>query len=136
MKSLNSLVVISWHTPWNCVRVLVGTTSIRISEDNHDSWVTCTASAECKTVITAVFMVMSSMDPHMIRGNPGFGLVGLPKWIVLGCGSVTVRLRDEIEVRTLRRCCDLSTSIPKALLLTTGFYILNQVAFLLLACMS
>jgi hypothetical protein len=43
----------------------------------------------------------------------GFGLVGLSKWIVLGCGSVTVRLPDAIEVRTLRRCCDLSTSIPK-----------------------
>jgi hypothetical protein len=58
-----------------CVRVLVGTTSIRLSEDNHDSWLTCTASAECKTVITAVLTVMSGTDPHMISGNPGFGLV-------------------------------------------------------------
>jgi hypothetical protein len=114
MKPLNSLVVISWHIPWKCVRVLVGTTSIRLSEDNHDSWVTCTTSAKCKTIITAVLMVMSGMDPHMISGNPGFGLVGLSKWILLGCGSVTVRLRDAIEVRTLRRCCDLSTSMPKA----------------------
>jgi hypothetical protein len=62
---------------------------------------------------------MSGMDLHMISGNPGFGLVqfglvGLLKWILLGCGSVTVRLRDAIEVRTLRRCSDLSTSIPKA----------------------
>jgi hypothetical protein len=73
MKPLNNLVVISWHTPWKCVRVLVGTTSIRLSEDNHDSWVTCTTSAECKTVITAVLMVMSGMDPHMISGNPRFG---------------------------------------------------------------
>jgi hypothetical protein len=55
---LNSLVVIFWRT-----------TSIRLSEDNHDSWVTCTTSAECKTVITAVLMVMSGMDPHMIRRN-------------------------------------------------------------------
>jgi hypothetical protein len=69
MKPLNSIVVISWHTPWKCVRVLIGTTSIRVSEDNHDSWVTCIASAECKTVITAVLMVMSSMDPHMISWN-------------------------------------------------------------------
>jgi hypothetical protein len=75
MKPLNSVVVISWHTPWKCVRVLVGTMSIRLSEDNHDSWVTCTTSAECKTVITAVLTVMSGMDPHMISGNPGFGLV-------------------------------------------------------------
>jgi hypothetical protein len=33
----------------------------------------CTTSAECKTVITVVLMVMSSMEPHMITGNPGFG---------------------------------------------------------------
>ena len=78
---MNSLVVISWHTPWKYVWVLVGTTSIRLSEDNHDSWVTCTTSAECKTVITVMLMVMSGMDPHMISGNIGMGngyvLVGL-----------------------------------------------------------
>jgi hypothetical protein len=117
MKPLHSLVVISWHRPWKCVRVLVGTVSIQLFEDNHDSWVTCTTSAECKTVIIVVLTVMSGMDPHMISGNPGFGwvgMVGLSKWILLGCGSVTVRLRDAIEVRTLRRYCDLSTSMPKA----------------------
>jgi hypothetical protein len=117
MKPLNNLVVISWHTPWKSVRVLVGTTSIQLSEDNNDSWVTCTVFAECKTVITVVLTVMSGMDPHMISGNPGFGwvgLVGLLKWILLGCGSVTVRLCEAIEVRTLTRCCDLSTSMPKA----------------------
>jgi hypothetical protein len=99
------------------VRVLVGTTSTRLSEDNHDSWVMCTASAECKTVITVVLMVMSDMDPHMISGNPGFGwvgFVGLSKWISLGCGSVTVRLHDAIKVRTLKRYYDHSTSLPKA----------------------
>jgi hypothetical protein len=81
MKPLNSLVVISWHTPWKCVRVLVGTTSIRLSEDNDNLWVTYTTSAECKTVITVVLTVMSGMDPHMISGNIGMGnghvLVGL-----------------------------------------------------------
>jgi hypothetical protein len=81
MKPLNSLIVISWHTPWKCVRVLIGTMSIHLSEDNHFSWVTCTTSAECKTVITAVLTVMSDMDPHMISGNIGMGnghvLVGL-----------------------------------------------------------
>jgi hypothetical protein len=69
LKPLNSLVVISWHTPWKCVRVLIGTTSIRLSEDDHDSWVTCTTSAECKTVIIVVLTVMSGMDPHMISWN-------------------------------------------------------------------
>jgi hypothetical protein len=117
MKPLNSLVVISWHTPWKCVRVLIGTTSIWLSEDNHDSSVTCTTSAECKTIIKVVLTVMSGMDPHMISGNPGFGwvgLVGLSKWISLGRGSVMVRLRDAIEVRTLNRYCDLGTSMSKA----------------------
>jgi hypothetical protein len=79
---LNNLVVISWHTPWKCVRVLIGTMSIRLSEDNHDSWVTCTTYAECKIVITVVLLVMSGMDPRMIRWNlrwVSFGLVG---WFV------------------------------------------------------
>jgi hypothetical protein len=66
MKPLNSLVVIAWHTSRKCVRVLIGTTSIRLSKDNHDSWETCTTSIECKTIITVMLMVMSSMDPHMI----------------------------------------------------------------------
>jgi hypothetical protein len=105
MKPLNSLVVISWHTPWKCVRVLITTMSIRLSEDNHDSWGMCTTSAECKTVITAVLVVMSSMDPHMISGNTRFGLVwlGCQSRFLLGCGLVAVRLCDAIEVRTLRR---------------------------------
>jgi hypothetical protein len=81
MKPLNSLVVISWHTPWKCVRVVIGTMSIRLSEDNHDSWVMYTTSAECKTIIIAVLTVMSGMDPDMISGNIGMGnghvLVGL-----------------------------------------------------------
>jgi hypothetical protein len=61
-------------------------------------------------------MVMSDMDPHMISGNTGFGLgwLGYRSGFLLGCGSVTVRLRDVIEVRTLKRYCDLSTSMPKA----------------------
>jgi hypothetical protein len=74
--------VISWHTPWKCVRVLVGIMSIRLSEDNHDSWVTCTTSVECKTVITAVLMVMSGMDPHMIRWNQRWVWIGLVGWFL------------------------------------------------------
>jgi hypothetical protein len=107
MKPLNSLVVISQHTPRKCVRVLVSIMSIRISKDNHDSSVTCTTSIECKTVITVVLTVMSGMDPHMISRNLGWifllsiGWVVL-KWILLGCGSVMVRLCDAIEASSLR----------------------------------
>jgi hypothetical protein len=87
--------------------VLVGTTSIRLSKDNHDSWGTCTTFAECKTIITVMLMVMSGMNIHMISGNLGWvfllslGWVVL-KWILLGCGLVTVRLRDAIEASSLR----------------------------------
>jgi hypothetical protein len=73
MKPLNNFVVVFYHTPWKCVRVLIGIISIRLSNDNHDSWVTCTTSAECKTVITVVLMVMSGMGPHMISGKPWDG---------------------------------------------------------------
>jgi hypothetical protein len=79
---LNSLVVISWHTPWKCVRVLSGITSIRLSKDNHDSWVMCTSSAECKTVITVVLMVMRGMDPYMIRWNLRWVWFSLVGWFV------------------------------------------------------
>jgi hypothetical protein len=67
--------------------VLISTISIRLFEDNHDSWVMCTTSAECKTVITVVLTVMSGMDSLMISGNTGFwfgfGLVGLSKWMFI-----------------------------------------------------
>jgi hypothetical protein len=66
MKPLNNLVVIAWHTTRKCVRVLIGTTSIQLSKDNHDSWGMCTTSVECKTIMTVVLTVMSGMDPHMI----------------------------------------------------------------------
>jgi hypothetical protein len=39
------------------------------TEDDRDSWGTCTTSAECKTVITAMLTIMSGMDPHMISGT-------------------------------------------------------------------
>jgi hypothetical protein len=45
-------------------------------KDDRDSWGMCTTSTECKTVITAVLMVMSGMDPHMISGTR-VGLVEL-----------------------------------------------------------
>jgi hypothetical protein len=79
MKPLNSLIVISLHTPWKCVRVLVGTMTIWLSEDNHDSWVTCITSTECKTIITAMLTVMSGMDPHMLVETLGLVWLG---WVV------------------------------------------------------
>jgi hypothetical protein len=39
------------------------------TDDDRDSWETCTTSAESKTVITAARTIMSSMDPHMISGT-------------------------------------------------------------------
>jgi hypothetical protein len=45
-------------------------------KDDHDSWGMCTTSAECKTIITVMLTVMSSMDPHMISGTQ-VGLVEL-----------------------------------------------------------
>jgi hypothetical protein len=90
-----------------CVRVLIGTMSIQLSKDNRDSWVTCTTSTECKTIITVVLTVMNGMDPHMISGNLGWVLLSLgwvvSKWVLLGCGSVMVRLRDAIEASSFKR---------------------------------
>jgi hypothetical protein len=58
--------------------------SIQLSKDNHDSWETCTTSAECKNIITVMLTVMSGMDPHMISGNLGW--VFIKSW--LGCVEV------------------------------------------------
>jgi hypothetical protein len=71
------------------------------SKDDHNSWGMCTTSTECKTVITAVFTVMSGMDPHMISGNLGWVL--LMSWVgfcqsgLLDFWSVMVRRHDAIE---------------------------------------
>jgi hypothetical protein len=84
MKPLSNLLVITWHIPLKCVRVLVGTMSIWLSKDNHNSWGTCTTSAECKTVMTAVLTVMSGIDPHMISETwDGF-------WLSFWLGCVEV----------------------------------------------
>jgi hypothetical protein len=48
----------------------------------HAEIVSCTTSAECKTVITAVLTGMSGMDPHMIRWNLGWVWFGLVGWFV------------------------------------------------------
>jgi hypothetical protein len=64
--------------------VLIGTTSIRLSKDNHDSWGTCTTSVECKTIVTVVLTIMCGMDPHMVSGNQGW--VFVKSW--LGCVEV------------------------------------------------
>jgi hypothetical protein len=62
----------------------VGTMSMWLYKDNHDSWGTCTTSVECKTVITAVLTVMHRMDPHIISGN--LGCIFVKSW--LGCVEV------------------------------------------------
>jgi hypothetical protein len=76
------------------------THTLEVCKSAHRSMSIWLWTLMCKTVITVMLTVMSGMDPHMISGNPGFGcfgLVGLSKWILLGCGSVMVRLRDAIE---------------------------------------
>jgi hypothetical protein len=55
--------------------------SIQLSKDDHDSWVMCTTSVECKPIITAALMIMSGMDPHMISGNLGWVIV--KSWVGL-----------------------------------------------------
>jgi hypothetical protein len=45
------------------------------AKDNRDSWLMCTTSALCKTIMTTVLTVMSGKDPHMIRVT-WFGMVG------------------------------------------------------------
>jgi hypothetical protein len=60
--------------------------SIRLSKDNHDSWGRCTSSAECKTIIIVMLMVMSSMDSHMISG------IRDEFWLSLWLGCVKVGL--------------------------------------------
>jgi hypothetical protein len=70
----------------------------------------CTTSAECKTVITVVLMVMSGMDPHMISWNlrcVWLVWLVLSKWVSLGCRSVMVRLRDAIEFVIFEEMCTL-----------------------------
>jgi hypothetical protein len=57
--------------------------------------------------MTTVLTVMSDMNPHIISGTwdlvwLSLGL-GLSKWVLLGCGSVTVRLCEAIKAVTLRR---------------------------------
>jgi hypothetical protein len=53
------------HTPEVCKGTHLYNGYLAIKDD-HDSWGTCTTSAECKAVITAVLAVMSGMDPHII----------------------------------------------------------------------
>jgi hypothetical protein len=82
--------------------------SFWLSKDNHDSWRTCTTSTECKTVIIVMLTVMSGIDPHMISETwDGFWL-GCVEVGLLGCGLVTVRLRDAIEVVTVEEMSLLS----------------------------
>jgi hypothetical protein len=104
---LKRLVVISYRTPRKCVRVFCAYNGYPAAKDNRDSLGMCTTSVECKIVIIVMLTVMSGMDHHMISETcDGFWLsLGwvVSKWVLLGCGSITVRLHDAIEVISLRR---------------------------------
>jgi hypothetical protein len=54
------------HTPEVC-KVASLYNEFPAIQDGHDLWGMCTTSIECKTVLTAVLMTMSSMDPRKIR---------------------------------------------------------------------
>jgi hypothetical protein len=45
-------------------------------EGNRDSWESCATSAECKTDISTMLTIMSSLDPQMI-----IELEGVLKWL-------------------------------------------------------
>jgi hypothetical protein len=91
------------HTPEVCkgARLYNGYLA---SKNDHDSWAMCTTSAKCKTIITAVLTVMSSMDPNMISETwDGFlveSWVRLCRSGLLDGGSVMVRLCDALEAVT------------------------------------
>jgi hypothetical protein len=64
----------------------------------------CTTSAECKTVIIAVLMVKSGMDPHMISRSSGYfengSVVRVSSWswnILVASSSCCWRLCGELS---------------------------------------
>jgi hypothetical protein len=69
------------HTPEVCKGTHLYNGYLAIKDD-RDSWGMCTTSAEGKTIITAMLMVMSGMDPHMISGTRvGLVKLGLASWL-------------------------------------------------------
>jgi hypothetical protein len=52
------------------------------AKDNHESWGMCSTSAECRTVMIVVLMVMNDIDPHTIRVTWN-GMVGMVDQSVL-----------------------------------------------------
>jgi hypothetical protein len=59
--------------PRKCVKVLRRMNGCLATKDNRDSWGMYVTSTECRTVITAVLMVMSGIDPHTIRDLNSYG---------------------------------------------------------------
>jgi hypothetical protein len=59
-------------TPKKCEKVFHQINGYLTAKDNHDSWGMCIISVECRTVMTAMLMVMSGMDPHTIRETLGW----------------------------------------------------------------
>jgi hypothetical protein len=57
----------SYHTHKKCVKVFHRINRCMATKDNHNSWGMCTTSIECRTVMTGVLTIMSSMNPHTIR---------------------------------------------------------------------
>jgi hypothetical protein len=70
------------HTPEVCKGICLHNGYPAIKDD-RDSRGMCTTSVECKTIITAVLMVISGKDPHMISGTQ-VGLVELGLVSIVG----------------------------------------------------
>jgi hypothetical protein len=84
----------SKHTPRKCVKVFHRINRYLATKDNHDAWGMCATSAECRTVMTVMLMVMSGVDPHMICTRRG--KLGRPLSWSMPVEAVQVTLRINI----------------------------------------
>jgi hypothetical protein len=72
----------------------------------------CTTSAECNTVMTVMLMVMSIMDPHMIRVTwvGMVGKLGVGQSCHLGRAAVVDSVVCSVQCRISRRTFGFSLS--------------------------
>jgi hypothetical protein len=64
-----------------CVEVFCWINGCLDTKDNRDSWGLWMTSAECRTIMTVVLMVMNGVDPHVIRVT-WISTVAMLGWLV------------------------------------------------------